>query len=582
MSNVTDVMSPQQRHTAMSHNRGRTKPERILASELWGRGIRFFTHDGYQSVKGQRLPGNPDLVFPRKRLIIFVDGCFWHGCPKCVKHSGLRDEFWIQKISTNRSRDQRIKTQLENMGWTVLRIPEHDIRPKPVLAQTIDRLVPVIRTAPWNGPRQNVRDFVLRDRPAASAPRTAISLFSGAGLSDLGYEMAGFRFVVQVEADHRRALIGADNFPSSTWLSRDVSVSATEIAEAYALSTSRPLDLLVATPPCQGMSSANPSRGKRQSSRANAHESKNRLLLEVIPIARLLKPRIIVAENVRQVLTLQVEHEGVKGQLIDHLRSGLAGYDVHHRVVNVADCGIPQIRKRALVIAIRRGDPNVDWIISRGIAPWPLPTHADQPINGQRPWVSIEDWLKIMRYESLDAKSTNVARGKHDLHFVPYYESDRYLQISQIPPNSGHSAYENDTCPSCGHQAVDSGLILCPSCGGVMFNRPYVERDGRPSLIKGFKSSYRRMNPTRPAYTITTNSSHVGSDYKIHPWENRVLSILECADLQTVPRFYDWTRAKDNRTTYLIRNLVGEAFPTYFTYLHGQVLRQILSCTDSP
>ena len=114
-----------------------------------------------------------------------------------------------------------------------------------------------------------------------------------------------------------------------------------------------------------------------------------------------------------------------------------------------------------------------------------------------------------------------------------------------------------------------------------MRNRPYVERNGHPSLIRGFYSSYRRMNPSRPAYTITTNSSHVGSDFKIHPWENRVLSILECADLQTVPRFYDWTRARENGTTYLIRNLVGEAFPTYFTYLHGRVLSQILSYSES-
>ena len=55
------------------------------------------------------------------------------------------------------------------------------------------------------------------------------------------------------------------------------------------------------------------------------------------------------------------------------------------------------------------------------------------------------------------------------------------------------------------------------------------------------------------------------------------MSILECADLQTVPRFYDWTRAKENRTLYLIRNLIGEAFPPYFSYLHGIVLEQILS-----
>ena len=130
---------------------------------------------------------------------------------------------------------------------------------------------------------QLIRDFILQDRPTGDSPRTAVSLFSGAGLSDLGYEMAGFRFIVQVEVDERRAAIGADNFPTSQWLTCDVHDSGNEIAEAYRRSSSRRLDLLVATPPCQGMSSSNPSRGKRQTPQAKALEEKNRLLLEVIP-----------------------------------------------------------------------------------------------------------------------------------------------------------------------------------------------------------------------------------------------------------------------------------------------------------
>ena len=427
-----------------------------------------------------------------------------------------------------------------------------------------------------------VRDFILRDRPTTVAPWTAISLFSGAGLSDLGYEIAGFQFLVQVEIDERRAAIGADNFPSSEWIARDVHASGDEIAAAYRQSTSKPLDLLVATPPCQGMSSSNPSRGKRQTPQSKALEEKNRLLLEVVPIARLLKPRVIVAENVRQILTLDVEYDGAKVQMVDLLRNSLPDYEVFPNVVNVADYGIPQIRRRALIVAVHRKESWLESMLSRNRSPLPCPTHAEQSNNGARPWVSVRKWLETMAYEPLDAKSRDTARGTHPLHFVPVYEPDRYRQVSEIPACSGHSAYDNDTCPWCGQQQVEVGSILCPSCDGVMRNRPYVERNGRPSLIKGFRSSYRRMSPGRPAYTITTNSSHVGSDFKIHPWENRVLSILECADLQTVPRFYDWTRAKENRTLYLIRNLVGEAFPTYFTYLHGRVLHELLSGPESP
>ena len=428
---------------------------------------------------------------------------------------------------------------------------------------------------------QPVQDFILQSKPKDGLPWTAVSLFSGAGLSDLGYEMAGFHFAVQVEVDERRAAIGADNFTSSTWLASDVRDSASAIAAAYKHSEPGRLDLLVATPPCQGMSSSNPSRGKRQTPRAKALEEKNRLLLEVIPVTRLLQPRIIVIENVRQVLTLEVKYKGATGTAVEILRDSLRDYAVFPSIVNVADYGVPQVRKRALVVAVHKGEAWAEGTIEDGQTPMPVPSHAEHSDNGFRPWVSIREWLESTAYEPLDSRSRESARGTNPLHFVPSYGPDRYRQIREIPPYSGRSAYDNDMCPSCGRQGVEVGLMQCPTCGGVMRNRPYVERDGRSSLIKGFKSSYRRMNPDRPAYTITTNSSHIGSDFKIHPWENRVLSILECADIQTVPRFYDWTRAAEDRTLYLIRNLVGEAFPPYFTYLHGQVLAELLSSSQS-
>ncbi len=421
----------------------------------------------------------------------------------------------------------------------------------------------------------------MGERPETPLLNTAVSLFSGAGLSDLGYELAGYGFVVQVEIDEKRAAIGADNFPNSYWLTCDVQNAQDDIVYAYRRRTSRRLDLLVATPPCQGMSSSNPSRGKRQTSRAKALEYKNRLLLEVTPIARLLEPRIIVIENVRQVLTLKVEVDGIQSTAVDVLSDRLPEYTLFRSVVNVADYGIPQVRRRALIVAVHNDEPRLKSMVSQDQPLAPFRTHAERSANGSKPWVNIREWLESMEYEPLDSRNKEEARGTHPLHFVPSYGQDRYRQISEIPAYSGRSAYENDVCPSCKRQNVDVGRISCPCCGDVMRNRPFVERDGRPSLIRGFKSSYRRMSSVRPAYTITTNSSHIGSDYKIHPWENRVLSILECADLQTVPRFYDWTRAIEGRTPYLIRQLVGEAFPPYFTYLHGQVLTGLLSSSQS-
>jgi DNA (cytosine-5)-methyltransferase 1 len=420
-----------------------------------------------------------------------------------------------------------------------------------------------------------LREFIESSR-STGGTMTAISLFSGAGLSDLGYERAGFHFLIHVEINPRRAKVGKVNFSDSNWIVEDVRTDHDAIIKAYWERTSRPLDLMVATPPCQGMSSSNPGRGKG-SVDGSTLADKNQLLLEIVPLVHQLSPRVVVAENVRPILNLYTTYKGRKLKLMSLLREMVPDYEVFTGIVNVADYGVPQNRRRALIVAIRRDQPWVKKIVKMGLVPWPKATHTEHPVDGIPPWITVRQWLESLEYEPLDAGTYRSAKGKDLLHFVPHYVGDRYLQVSQIPAYSGRNAYENDTCPSCGCQ-VDAGLILCPECGGVMRNRPYVVHDGHPRLIKGFHSSYRRMNADRPAPTITTNSSHIGSDFKIHPWEHRVLSILECADLQTVPRFYDWSGAthKQNRLFYLIRNLVGEAFPPYFTYLHGLVLKGLL------
>lgn len=434
------------------------------------------------------------------------------------------------------------------------------------------------------GRTQAIKSFVLASRAERSLckerkKRRAISLFSGAGLSDLGYELAGFRFDVQVEVGVQRAKIGMDNFPNSHWIVDDLSKPGIgqQVVEKYLSRSSNAPDLLVATPPCQGMSSSNPSRGKRRTEKSKENERKNQLTLEVLPIARALKPRVILVENVRPILTHGITIRGREYSLLDYFRRSLKDYKVFAGVVDMADYGIPQTRKRAIIAAIRKDERFLKAFNEVKRLPWPIPTHGAGGLNGKQKVLSIGEWLRDMRYEPLDASSCENAIGSHPLHFVPFYGKDRYLQISNIPPNSGRNAFENSSCPTCGHTSVPIGLVSCPSCKSLMRNRPYVNEGDTFRLIKGFYSSYRRMKPDLPAPTVTTNSSHVGSDFKVHPWENRVLSILECADLQTVPRFYNWSRPLSEGRTYLIRTAIGEALPPYFSFLHGLLLYNWLS-----
>ena len=75
----------------------------------------------------QPLSGRPDFIFRRARLAIFVDGCFWHGCPKHGRRPGSNRAYWLPKLRRNRERDIAVKRSLRSAGWTVIRLWEHDL-----------------------------------------------------------------------------------------------------------------------------------------------------------------------------------------------------------------------------------------------------------------------------------------------------------------------------------------------------------------------------------------------------------------------------------------------------------------------
>lgn len=87
---------------------------------------RLFRQEGIKSWRRHlRLPGTPDFAFPKERLVIFVDGCFWHGCPKHATLPATQRAFWLKKFSDNKARDRRVNQALRKSGWRVVRIWEH-------------------------------------------------------------------------------------------------------------------------------------------------------------------------------------------------------------------------------------------------------------------------------------------------------------------------------------------------------------------------------------------------------------------------------------------------------------------------
>ena len=129
---MPDVFTTEKRSLVMAaiRSKGNKDTELKLAAIL-----REYRITGWR--RHYKISGNPDFVFQRKRVAVFVDGCFWHGCPKHGRKPGSNQSYWGPKLARNRKRDQEISRKLRNGGWRVLRIWEHQLSVRSKVASII-------------------------------------------------------------------------------------------------------------------------------------------------------------------------------------------------------------------------------------------------------------------------------------------------------------------------------------------------------------------------------------------------------------------------------------------------------------
>jgi DNA mismatch endonuclease (patch repair protein) len=114
----------------MSQIRGtKTKPELIVKDNIDGRRLRY-------QPKG--IPERPDFANKTKRIAVFIDGCFWHKCPRCYKPPKSNKKYWKAKIERNTKRDKAVNRKMRDEGWTVLRFWEHQVKEN--TAQVVKRI----------------------------------------------------------------------------------------------------------------------------------------------------------------------------------------------------------------------------------------------------------------------------------------------------------------------------------------------------------------------------------------------------------------------------------------------------------
>lgn len=163
---MSDVMTPEQRSRCMAAVKGKdTKPEMIVRKYLFSRGLRF-------RVQVRKLPGTPDIVLPKYKTAIFVNGCFWHGHEGC-KYFRLPKsnvEFWKEKIERNIERDRESMQALLDLGWKIIRVWECELRNKANREDTLNKIYKSITS-----PNGSSYSFEETDIPMAAEPEADYS-----------------------------------------------------------------------------------------------------------------------------------------------------------------------------------------------------------------------------------------------------------------------------------------------------------------------------------------------------------------------------------------------------------------------
>lgn len=402
--------------------------------------------------------------------------------------------------------------------------------------------------------------------------RKALSLFSSAGIGDLGLMSNGIEILASNELLEDRHALYEHNFPDVTCFQGDIWDQKNEILE-YMQSAcgDDELFMVYATPPCQGMSSNGMGRLKQEIRQGNRSpiDQRNRLIIPTMQIITRLQPSWVLLENVPGMRRTIIEDDaGNLVNIMDYIEDMLGGeYVGTGEIICSSDHGVPQLRKRLITIYTK--DPS-------GIAYFNRNGKSFFPATDKLPQISLKE--AIGHLPPLDAREGfESAADYHPLHKVPVMKEDKHWWVSNTA--EGDTAYNNQCrnrqCMFDGNalhvdvfkdgrwQSNKTTPVNCAECGELLPRPTMLDKiTGERRLIKGFHSAYRRMIWREPARALTKNYIYEASDNKVHPSQNRVLSMLEALIIQTIDRYdYDFVVNGKPITTKLFADIIGESVP---------------------
>ena len=362
-----------------------------------------------------------------------------------------------------------------------------------------------------------------------------ISLFCSAGLAETYFSQHGITVTVSSELLPERADLHKKLYPDCNCVVGDINDSGV-FDKIINLARQTNVDFLLATPPCQGMSTA----GKM------LHDDpRNRLIIPTVRAIQILKPKFAMIENVPELLQTSILIEGKWVLIKDYIENELGQeYAINERkVVNAAQYHVPQSRQRCVFLLTRK-DQGVRWEFPEPSRHFMTMRDAIGNLPSVDPYIyDTDDETRNRIFPDFEKKKAAAALVS-PWHCPPRHTLRHVIAMMHTP--EGHSAWENQ--------------IYYPTL-----------RDGTKS--KGYKNTYKRQWWDKPAYTITKYTSRLGSQENGHPGrlitddgteegrlysEPRTMTIYELMVLSSLPR--DWN-IPIGTSTNLIREVIGEGVP---------------------
>lgn len=342
---------------------------------------------------------------------------------------------------------------------------------------------------------------------------TVVSLFSGGGGLDLGFVSEGYRILWAIDNSENAVETYKRNIGSHI-ICEDINrVDPKTIPHA---------DIVIGGPPCQSFSLA----GNR-----HCDDDRGRLVWKYIEIISSVKPRAFVFENVTGLQSAK-NREGQKilPQLVAAFRE--IGYTINLQVMNAADYGVPQRRKRVIIVGVRDGKPFV----------FPAPTHSEDGVGLKR-YVSVEEAL-----DDLPAAAEN-EHARLDYATPPRNEYQRAMR--------SENGVTDHTVPQMSE--LDRYIVRHVKPGGNYMDIPAEVNSARIRRLQrdgGHTTCYGRLAPDKPSYTVNTYFNRPNVGCNIHYSQARLITVREALRLQSFPDSYELVSSSKQGKNLIVGNAV--------------------------